>query len=253
MYIYKTTCYEGFIQKNDGFDCFDMHGNLMFCLGFVFHKKLDHENAVQAYSQALAMEDDPKLLVMRAAAYLDLGTLDLCLGDLNSAKKRIPEDPYLYFTLGNYSLDMGDLKNALKNYKKSIELDPDDDKVYFMMAVAYNEMGNYNRSIEIFETLTNKFPQAKFNIAISYLQNDQPEVANELLDDLETVYKDNSEFYFYRAETKYYQNDKANACIDYKKSADMGDTESEEIFQRYCQQNKRKGKSKRITTGVVKF
>jgi len=204
-------------------------------------------------SQALEIKDDPKILVMRASAYLDLGTLDLSLDDLNRAKKRIPNDPYLYFTLGNYSLDMGDIKNALKNYKKSVEIYPDDEKVYFMMAIAYNEIGNYKRSIEIFETLTNTYPQAKYNIAISYLQNDQPEVAMEMLDDLETVYKDDSDFFFYRAESKYQRNDKAGACMDYKKSADLGDEEADSIYNKYCLQNKKKAKSGRIKTGAVQF
>lgn len=239
----------GDLQAND----FKVDFDLLLLSGNIFHKMGDYENAIQAYSQAMQLQDNAELLALRAAAYLDLGVMDLCIEDLNEAKRKLPDDPYLYFTMGNYSLDMGDMKNALKNYKKSIALNPDDEKVYFMMAVTYNEMGNFKRSIELFESLSNNFPQAKYNIAISYLQNDQPQVANELLDQLSTVYKDDSDFFFFRAESKFFQQDKSGACLDYKTAADLGDEEASSIYDKYCLQNKKKAKSSRINSGAVQF
>ena len=177
---------------------YTMNYDLYVLSGDVFHKIGEYENAVAAYSNALELETNDDALGKRAAAYLELGILDLSLNDIQKAKKINAKNPYLFYVLGNYCLDMGDMRNALKNYKKSLNLDPDNDKTYFMEAIAYNEMGNYKKSIEIFESLTNKIPQAKYNVAISYLQNDQPQVARELLEGLESIYKEDVDYYFFK-------------------------------------------------------
>lgn len=249
---YEAGEYEKILQDVESKD-FEVDYPLLRLTGQVFHKLKDYDKAVLAYSMAIDMQDDSQLLLYRAAAFLELGEMDLCLYDLNKLKKLRPEDPYLYFTLGNYSYDMGDYKHAQEQYEQGLTLNPDDKKMQFMLALVNNRNGHYKKAVKSFASLTAEFPMAEYNIAVSYLQNEQYQLALESFNKVENNFTDYADFFFLRAETQYYLGDKENACVDYSQAATLGDEEAGRIHTKYCVQNKKKQKTERISSGEMRF
>ena len=62
---------------------------------------------------------------------------------------------------------------------------------------------------------------------------------------VENDYKYSGEYFFFRAEAKYYLKDRKGSCTDYKMASDLGDQDSMNVYQNYCLDNKDKGRFKR--------
>ena len=93
---------------------------------------------------------------------------------------------------------------------------------------------DYELVLEIDPNLT----QAKYNIGVIQLATESFAAAAKTFEELKPENLDQPiDFYFYQAESLYFAGEKEEACKLYKKAKDLGDTESSEIYEKYCVNN----------------
>ena len=220
-----------------------------------YHKIEDYRNAVEYYIQAEEMNPfDSKLYTHRAAALMSTNDLELAIGDLKRALSLDPGNDEAYYYLGNWYFENFKLKQAIKSYNRALEINPEYTEALYMRAASYAESKEFQKAEDDFRTVRKNDPsivQASYNIAMLKFDSEQYAEALDDLNALEDGFADNSEYYYFRAETKYLLKDKENACFDYRTAADLGDADAENIYYKICQKElgkKPKGRKKSYMT-----
>ncbi|MCR5702619.1 MAG: tetratricopeptide repeat protein [Lachnospiraceae bacterium] len=106
-------------------------------------------------------------LTGNAEGYVERGNLDIDLYRLDEAvedcKKAIELDEtayYAYNNLGCALLKLRRIKDAIPYLQKAIEIDPDREHLpYLNMAECYAVIGEYDKAIETYNTIMQKFPR----------------------------------------------------------------------------------------------
>jgi tetratricopeptide (TPR) repeat protein len=100
------------------------------------------DEAVQAFSEAIALDDHQKdYYVQRASAYRRQGKYDLAIEDLTSAIKLDPKNGrYYVFRAESYHMK-GEYRRAFDDYDKAIDLDPDNADYHIARAWGYFKAG----------------------------------------------------------------------------------------------------------------
>jgi tetratricopeptide (TPR) repeat protein len=223
--------------------------------GDCYHKLKEYEEANESYTESLIMnEDDAECLARRGATYLEIGEIGFAISDVKMAIKVMPTCAEAYFNMGNICYDQGDNSTAKKNYQKALDYRPNYPAAMYMLGAAKSNSGDQAGATIAFESVLEDFPEAKYNLAVVHLENEDFAKAISLFDELEAQgFDQESDMYFFRAEAYYLISDKENACADYKTAGEKGDTESQSFYESYCQKNGRKGKSKKRDSMFISF
>jgi len=111
-------------------------------LGVVLGRNGQHDEAVAAYSQALALEPD------NLSALSNLAGLETALGNAQRAaalRDRVAgyrsANPYYQYWLGEGRLRTGDARGALEAYREAVRLMPGEADFHFAMARAAHALG----------------------------------------------------------------------------------------------------------------
>jgi tetratricopeptide (TPR) repeat protein len=203
--------------------------------------------SIAAYCQAEKINDkSPFLFINRASAYITNNDLDKALEDINLAIQLDPLIPEAYYYRGNIHYFNFRIGDAIKDYNKAIDLKPDYMAAYYIRAAAKGEQNKYDEAISDYQTVLNLKPdliEAKMNIAVLNLKNEIYDLALKNFDEIDSYsVKNKADYYFFRAETKYYLNDKNGACEDYRKASQEGDMEAQEIYDKTCLKGEKKKK-----------
>jgi tetratricopeptide (TPR) repeat protein len=80
----------------------------------------------------------------------------------------------------------------------------------------------------------------------------------EAIVDLDRVIGTDTEYlpeaYFYRAESRYFLGDKLGACEDWQLAGDLGDTEADDYYYKFCVKDEEKiERVRRPKRGVISF
>jgi tetratricopeptide (TPR) repeat protein len=121
-----------------------------------------HPEAIRDFTLALEYHGQraPGIYLQRAAAYQELGQLDLALADLEQHVKLVPNKAAGWAHLGICQLSLGHPDTALKHFKHAIQIDPS-------CSLAYYGRGNVH-----YKQLEYKLAVADFTMAISHNPND---------------------------------------------------------------------------------
>jgi Tfp pilus assembly protein PilF len=249
--MYDDGLYEAVIAHMESFEIRKVED--MMLEADAYHKLHEYEYAADWYTQVLARDSyNSQALMRRGAVYLETGEFGWALQDIKAALKITPMDPEANFYMGNICYDQGDMRNAVKYYKAALEFRPGYPQAMYMLGAAKAMQGDKRAAANAFSSIMEEMPMAMYNMAVVSLEANAYEVAVELFNKLEAhdffASMENAmdgDFFFMRAEAKYYSSDKQGACLDYKKSADMGDHEAGEIYDEYCLKSKKKSDRKK--------
>jgi serine/threonine protein kinase/Flp pilus assembly protein TadD len=90
---------------------------------FAFQDTPDWQAAIDAYSQALAVNpNDPDVLNNRCSAYFSTKQLDLAIADCDKGLKVNPNSASLYAGRGNIRLAMENYQGAVQDYSRTLEI-----------------------------------------------------------------------------------------------------------------------------------
>jgi arylsulfatase A-like enzyme/Tfp pilus assembly protein PilF len=134
-------------------------------LGIAYLKKDSFDKAIEALERALTLDSK------YAAAFYNLGEAyfflagrnkdrDLLKRSLDSYKKSIEIDPNYpapYYGLGQVYRLIGNLEGAILCWTKALELQPDFDRVIFLLGLAYMDKSDKVKALGYFNTLKETF------------------------------------------------------------------------------------------------
>jgi len=109
-----------------------------------------NEEAVESYTQAIAINEHSWAYNDRGYAYLNLGNLDAAIADLNKALEINPELALAYSNRGGAYLTLGNLDAAMADLNKALEINPELALAYSNRGGAYLNLGNYEAAMADF-------------------------------------------------------------------------------------------------------
>lgn len=207
--------------------------------GDIKQRQNDLHGALVDYTRAERLDNtDPRLYVSRSAVYVTEGRLKEAVRDTERALELDPTDADAIYNRSCASYLGRQYTQALRDLEHSLELRPNNPDALFLRGVVKGELykedaglADIQAAIELNPSLAGArmsagvllFEMARFEEAIAEFGK---VIAAEDIDLMEAHY--------YRAESYYNLDDKENACVDYKKSSDLGDKDAQFIYRNYC-------------------
>ena len=90
------------------------------------------------------------ILINKAISLFNEGNVKKSIKEALVAKKKYPNEPFVYNLLGVLYADMGSYTDSIKNYSKAIKLNPKYFEAYNNIGVAYTSCSKNNKAIEFF-------------------------------------------------------------------------------------------------------
>ena len=252
LYVKVLEIAENFLEENpESFQMWLIQGNAR-------QKLEDYEGAITSYEKALKLNDEsPEVHTNIGVAYYNSGDIEKAYKLLKRAIK-INEyySPAHYFT-GNLEYSEFRNKMALKCYDKAIELNPEYRDALYMRSAVYYEMEDYQKALQDINKVIEIDPDlapAKLNKAIILVSAENYDEAQTILNDIHPNLLDNkADYYYFLAESQYFSGEKEDACSTYSRAAELGDTESEEIYTKFCLTNAERKTRKQKRTISISF
>ncbi len=213
-------------------------------LADAYHKEEDFIDAIEHYDLAQSKgENSFELYFHRARAYISVQEYKKASKDLDKAIALQPDNSELYFFRAYAETELNNLNNALDDYSKAIELNPDFQEAYFNRGAIKIDLEEYESGINDLEKAQVMDPdneEAELNLAIiSYEQNNfeqaLPMFRNIIDNTSDKQIKLDANYYI--AECYDALGDTDNACQYFYKAMKLGDADSGEIYENYCQNN----------------
>lgn len=112
----------------------------------------EKEKALNDYSSALKLKENPQTYNSRARLYFDLAksrdSLLLALSDYNRAIELKPGDGEFHVNRGATYARLGDFEKALADINLGLQYKPDHAAGYLNRSVIYHQMGDYQRAFD---------------------------------------------------------------------------------------------------------
>ena len=90
------------------------------------------------------------ILINKAISLFNEGSVKKSLKEALVAKKKYPNEPFIYNLLGVLYAKMESYSDSIKNYSKAIKLNPKYFEAYNNIGVAYTSCKKNNKAIEFF-------------------------------------------------------------------------------------------------------
>jgi len=149
--------------------------------------------------------------------------------------QQTPEDISLYIKRGKLRLLLNDYAGALKDGLYILKGNPDDFNGYELILVAYQNRGQWDRTISCFNKMIKLQPdniQLTYNLANSYLNLMQFETALDMMNDLIEKFPNTSNYYLTRGNIYTLKGDKLKANTDYNKAVSIDPDNYKVYFER---------------------
>ena len=207
--------------------------------GHCYQEEGKYVAALQAYEEAEKLAPEwsmPK--AYQGAALINLGHNKRAERKVKEALKIDPDLPEGHYYLGNVAYFDFRPNVAIRHYNRALELNSAYRNALYMRAAANAELENFGAALGDYEAALEVDPTlevARFNAAVIRLQNHEYDNAAKLLEDIDPEELPNpGDYYYYQGEALYFANRREEACQNYLRAAELGDTESENIHTRYC-------------------
>jgi tetratricopeptide (TPR) repeat protein len=135
-----------------------------------------------------------------------------------------PDDELLYIQRGELRLLTDDFEGALKDGFYIIKDNPKNFSGYDLITVAYKKMGKWSNTIPYYEKMLKMQPdniKVTYTLAIAYQNVNQFSAAHDLLNDLIKKYPNEANFYISRAKLSTLEGDKKSTKDDYEKALEI--------------------------------
>lgn len=206
--------------------------------GNCLQKEDKFKEAAAAYSQAAKINSQSALLYANwSAAYYNLNQIEAAEKKAKKALKLDAELPEANYFMGNLKYHEFNLSGALRLYNTAIKARPDYRDALYMRAATHGELRNYKNALQDYALVLELDPSlevAKYNMGVIQLAAESFDEASKTFSEIdpEKLPKP-ADFYYYQAEALYFDGKKDEASKLYQKAAELGDTESAEIYAKY--------------------
>lgn len=245
-YLSNARSYYENEQYNDALEVLaslTIHGeqnfDILLLQGNCYQKTDDFQAASQAYASAEKIDDKSAILYANwSAALYNMSEITAGEEKAKTALRLDKDLPEANYFMGNLKHHEYSLQGALKYYNSAIKLKPDYRDAIYMRAATHAELKNYRAALRDYEAVLELDPNlmaAKYNIGVIQLVNEMYDTAAKTFAELNPEELDKPlDYYFYQAEALYFDGKKEEACELYEKAKDLGDSESSDIYNKYC-------------------
>jgi tetratricopeptide (TPR) repeat protein len=213
-------------------------------LADAYHKQEDFMDAIEHYDMAEKKgENSFNLYFHRARAYISVQEYKKASKDLDKAISFQPDNSELYFFRAYAETELENYNNAMDDYSKAIELNPEFMEAYFNRGAIKIDMEDYEGGISDLGKVQVMDPQnedASLNLAIISYEQKNFEEALPMFEQIIEITNDKQnklDANYYIAECYDALGDTDNACKYFYKAMKLGDKDSEEIYENYCENN----------------
>jgi len=119
--------------------------------GFNYSRKEEYDKAIEAYTNAIALNLNYASYNNRGTAYGNKGQYDRAIEDFNKALALEPNYADAYYSRGVAYDNKGQYARAIEDYNKALALEPNYAKAYNNRGLVYEMKGNFDKAISDFK------------------------------------------------------------------------------------------------------
>ncbi|MEO8588788.1 MAG: tetratricopeptide repeat protein [Flavobacteriales bacterium] len=207
--------------------------------GDIKQKQRDMHGALLDYTRAAKLEpNNARLYVSRSAVHISEGRLKEAVRDADIAIDLDPKDADAWYNRACANYMGRNNEGSLRDLEHATKLRPDFADALFLRGVVkgeqYKEAGGLV-DIEEALRLNPNLPGARMSAAVLLFESERYEEA--IVRFTEVIAQDDNDLvvaHYYRADCYYHLENKEMACIDWERSAELGDKDAQFIVRNYC-------------------
>src|SRR3989344_836245 len=115
--------------------------------GYKYDINKDYDNAIEAYTKAIALDPHYSDYNNRGVAYYNKGQYDRVIEDYNKAISINPNDAFAHYIRGLAYYYKGQYGRTIEDYNRAIQLDQNYAQVYYERGLVYEKLGNKSMAI----------------------------------------------------------------------------------------------------------
>ncbi len=195
------------------------------------------QNSGKLFSEVIRLQpENESAYYNRGLFYLEKDNYSKAQDDFSKAVSLRPEQPDYYLRRGIARRSLGQRRAALEDFSRSIEINPSV-KAYIERGTLKANAGYHQRAIKDFREAIDLNPasdKAWNNLGLSYGKSGQYQKALEALNKAIDLNPQNASAWGNRGTVFFKTGQQNKACRDWKKSAELGNRKSLQIFRRMC-------------------
>lgn len=207
--------------------------------GDIKQKQRDMHGALLDYTKAAKLEpENARLYVSRSAVHISEGRLKEAVRDADLALNIDPQDADAWYNRACANYMGRNNEGALRDLERATKIRPEFADALFLRGVVkgeqYREAGGLV-DIEEALRLNPDIPGGQMSAAVLLFESERYQEAIERF--TQVIAKEDDDLmvaHYYRADCYYHMEDKENACIDWRRSGEMGDKDAQFIVRNYC-------------------
>ncbi|HMC96407.1 MAG TPA: tetratricopeptide repeat protein [Flavobacteriales bacterium] len=206
--------------------------------GDIKQKKRDMHGALMDYTRAAKQEpDNSRLYVSRSAVHISEGQLKEAVRDADMAIKLDPNDADAWYNRACANYIGRNNEGALHDLERAMKLRPEFAEAIFLRGVVRGEQ--YKEAsglVDIEEALrlNPDIPGGRMSAGVLLFESERYEEAIVRFTEVIALEEELEVAHYYRGDCYYHLQDKEKACIDWRRSAELGDKDAQFIVRNYC-------------------
>jgi tetratricopeptide (TPR) repeat protein len=200
-----------------------------------------YQAALESNTKALELKSSygSQALLNRAQCYIRLGETKLALQDFEATIKQKDERlMQAHFDRGQFYLRISDTKLAIADFKKVVEMNPSNIQLTWDIGRISYELEEYSDALSYYSKAIDRVdkPQAQM-LLIRGETFEKLKTYEGAIQDYSLVIEMNqnlADAYYLRGQAKARLGNKEDACIDWKKAAELGHTEAKGVIVYNC-------------------
>lgn len=144
-----------------------------------------NEEAISSYKTMIEKDKENNFYFKLASLYKSTGDMDLYNATLAEGNKAFPDDVNIIIAQLNVLINTGKAGEAITKIDKAIELQPDNDMLYFVKGNTLENTGDIEAAIKLYEKAAEVNPKndkALYNIGAVYFKK-----ANKLIEEMNSL------------------------------------------------------------------
>lgn len=206
--------------------------------GDIKQRRSDMHGALVDYTYAEKLNDqDPRLYVSRSALYITEGRLKEAFRDTDKALRLSPNDADALYNRACASYMSHNNEGALRDLDKAMAARPAHADALFLRGVVKGELFKEADGLADIQQAMQMKPAiagARISAAVLLYELARYEEAIEAFTGVIQAGENLAEAHYYRADCQYNLKNKGAACIDWRRSAELGDKDAGFIVKNYC-------------------
>lgn len=178
----------------------------------------DYEQAIDDYSLALSIGDNPEIRISRAAVFMRMLRYDMALMDLNAAISLSPNLTMAFLYRAKLFVAIREDKAALVDFEQVLQLDPDNIEIFEERASYYEQIKDWQAAIADYTQVIIRNPTDFYFYVLRADVYERLEDWHRAIADYDEAIRLNphySDLYHYRGELKQKIGDKDGASQDF--------------------------------------